>query len=127
MKAPLVDLSFVISMSDNDPNYIYEVINLFLENVPDAVTKLEQLVRKTNDFEAIQKQAHMLKSSANVIKVRGMYDDLVAMEALARQASGKEKIVTLLENVLINFNEALPVLLAEKEKNKPGTKAKAKK
>jgi Hpt domain-containing protein len=127
MKTPLVDLSFVISMSDNDTTYIYEVINLFLENVPDAVVKLDNLVHKTSDFEAIQKQAHLLKSSANVIKVRGMYDDLVAIEALARQATGKEKIVTLLENVLANFNEALPVLLTEKEKYRPGNKVKARK
>jgi hypothetical protein len=55
-----------------------------------------------------------------------MYDDLVNIEALARQATGKDKIETLLENVLTNFNEALPVLLAEKEKNKPGNKSKVK-
>lgn len=128
MDTQLLDLSFVYSMSDNDTNYVYEVINLFLENVPTSVAKLEQLVRKTDDLEAIQKQAHSLKSSANVIKVRGMYEDLVAMESMARagEIEDKPKIVELLDHIIVNFNEALPLLIAEKEKNKPG-KAKAKK
>ncbi len=127
MDTQLLDLSFVYSMSDNDSAHVYDVINLFLDNVPAAVAKLEQLINKTNDFEAIQKQAHSLKSSANVIKVKDMYDDLMTIESLARQSTGKEKIVTLFENIQTNFNLALPLLLAEKEKNTPGAKSKGKK
>jgi len=125
MQDPIVDFNFIYEMSDNDSTYVFEVIELFLKNVPAGLARLEQTVRETDDFPVIQKQSHFLKSSANVIKVRGMFDDLVRMESLARAQTGKEEINELLEKLLTVFNEALPVLEAEKEKNKKLMKAKA--
>jgi len=125
IEIPIVDFSFIYQMSDNDSVYVFEVIELFLKNVPAGLAKLEDSVRNTDNFEIIQKQSHFLKSSANVIKVRGMFDDLVRMESLARAKTGKEEIVELLDKLLFLFNEALPVLEAEREKNKP-KKLKAK-
>lgn len=111
-------------MSDDDSVYVFEVVELFLKNVPAGLARLEETIRNTDDFETIQKQSHFLKSSANIIKVRGMYDDLVRMEALARAKTGKEEIEQLLEKLLLIFSEARPVLEAEQEKNRP-KKAKA--
>ena len=125
METPIVDFSFIYQMSDNDSVYVFEVIELFLRNVPAGLAKLEDSVRNTDDFEIIQKQSHFLKSSANIIKVRGMFDDLVRMESLARARTGKEEIEQLLDKLTSIFREALPVLEAEKEKNKP-KKVKAK-
>ena len=125
MEAPIVDFSFIYQMSDNDSVYVFEVIELFLKNVPAGLSRLEDSVKNTDDFEIIQKQAHFLKSSANIIKVRGMFDDLVRMEALARAKTGKPEIEQLLDKLLVLFSEALPVLEAERDKNKP-KKVKAK-
>src|SRR5580658_8902637 len=118
MQDPIVDFNFIYDMSDNDSTYVFEVIELFLKNVPAGLARLEQTIRETDDFAIIQKQSHFLKSSANVIKVRGMFDDLVRMESLARAKTGKEEINELLEKLLAVFNEALPVLEAERDKNK---------
>jgi HPt (histidine-containing phosphotransfer) domain-containing protein len=119
METPVVDFSFIYDMSDNDTNYVYEILDLFIETVSTGLLKLEQLIRKTNDFEAIGRQAHFLKSSANVIKVRNMYDDLLAINTLARQGTGKDKMIPMLDNMIANFKEARPILIAEKDKNKP--------
>lgn len=125
METPVVDFSFIYEMSDNDSVYVFEVVELFLKNVPAGLARLEETVRNTDDFETIQKQSHFLKSSANIIKVRGMYDDLIRMEALARAKTGKEEIEQLLESLLATYKEAQPVLEAEQEKNRP-KKAKTK-
>ncbi len=116
MELPLLDLSFLYELSDNDTVYIQEVIQLFLNTVPKGLKDLENAVRNTDDFDAIKKKAHFLKSSANIVKVRGMYDDLVEIEALARAEMGKDEITARLNNILVNFNEALPLIRAEKEK-----------
>lgn len=119
MSGPLLDISFLYDLADNDNVYIYEVIKLFLDNVPAGLVKLERAIRDTDDYETIRRQAHALKSSAGIVKIREMYNDLAAIEALARQGSGKEEMVVKLESMLANFNEALPLVQAEKEKNKP--------
>jgi HPt (histidine-containing phosphotransfer) domain-containing protein len=110
---PLLDLDFLIHLSGNDKTYISQVIQIFLENIPDGVKKLEHLVLETDDYYQIERQAHLLKSSAGIVKVRGMFDNLAKMEQLAKGKTGKEEIITRLHEVLENFKLALPLLQAE--------------
>ena len=120
MDTPLLDFSYLQEISQNDNTYMYEVITLFLDTVPKSLETLDQLIRETNDFESIQRRAHSLKSSSSVIKVRGMFDNVAKIDLLARDKTGKEEMMTRMADVLTNFNEALPLIKAEKKKNKPG-------
>lgn len=119
MNTPVVDFSFLYDLSGNDKTYIYEVIQLYMDTMPPGLEKLEQLILKTNDYEAIHRQAHFLKSSASIVKVRGMYDDLIEIEILGRQHTGKEEMTARLDHILANFKEAYPLILAEKERCEP--------
>jgi len=115
---PLLDFSFLYEISDNDPSYIYDVIDLFLSAMPEGLNKLEKLVAEGTDWDGISRQAHSLKSSVSVIKIREMYENLNIIETLSKQKTGLEEIRTILDNILVVFNEALPLLLEEREKNK---------
>jgi HPt (histidine-containing phosphotransfer) domain-containing protein len=117
MDAPLLDISFLYEVADNDNVYINEVIKLFLDSVPGGLAKLEKAIKETNDFETIQRQAHALKSSAGIIKVRGMYEGLVVIEASARQQKDKDEMLVKLDEILTNFKAALPLIEAERKKN----------
>ena len=119
MEQPLIDLSYLNDLSGNDPAYIYEVIDLFLSTTPDGLNKLEHLIRNTDDWDAIYKQAHFLKSSVSVIRIRDMYDGLARIEALARERQGRDEIERILDGMVATFKEAHVALLEEKERNKP--------
>ncbi|MES2702495.1 MAG: Hpt domain-containing protein [Bacteroidota bacterium] len=118
MDTPVLDLSYLTSISGNDSKYMYEVINLFLSTVPDGLKKLEQLVKNTDDFEGIHRQAHSLKSSFSIIKVGDIFDDIAAIVILGREARGKEEIDQRLDNVLATFEAAMPVITAERDRHK---------
>ena len=119
MDTPLLDLGYLQEISQNDNTYMYEVINLFLDTVPKSLETLDQLIRETDDFDSIQRRAHSLKSSSNVIKVRGMYDNVAQIDQLARSKTGKDEMITRITETLAVFNEALPLINAERKKNKP--------
>lgn len=119
MTPPALDLSFVYTASDNDPTYIYNIVSLYIDTAPKGLLELEKLVKNTNDYAAMARQAHFLKSSANIVKVRDMYADLVVIEAEAKLANGKETIMPRLEQIIANLNEAMPLLKAEQKKCKP--------
>ena len=119
MDTPLLDLSYLLEISGNDSTYIYEVLNLFLDTVPKSLEILDQLIRETDDYESIQRRAHSLKSSSSVIKVRDMFDNVARIDILARSKSGKDEMRTRMDATLVNFNEALPLIRAERKKNKP--------
>ncbi|MGN6569466.1 MAG: response regulator, partial [Flavipsychrobacter sp.] len=116
MEQSVVDFSFLYEISDNDPQYIHDVIEIFLGTMPEGLDKLEDLIRNTSDWEAIYKQAHFLKSSVSIVKVRDMFDDLAKIESLAKQQANKDEIVKLLDKILSIFKEAHPVLIEEMNK-----------
>jgi hypothetical protein len=118
MSEALIDFSFVYEMSDNDKVYVHEISSLFLKTVSEGLKKLTEMVKTEDDYEVIRKQAHFLKSSANIIKVKGMYDELVKMEDLARGKAGKDKLKTQLNHLSTIFAAARPELEAEIEKTR---------
>src|SRR5688572_1610861 len=94
----LVDFSFLEELSGGARGYKCDVLNIFLATVDEGLANLGQLIKKSDDFDAIFKQAHALKSSAGIIKVQDMYDRLAKIEELGRliaekgAETGKEEI-----------------------------------
>lgn len=119
MSKPLIDFTYLHALAGDDPAYLYEVLHLFLDTVTTGVKNLEQLVNEATDYDGIKTQAHSLKSTTSIVNVRDMYEDVKQIEVLAKHgAAGKAEITAHLSNLLANFNEALPILLEEKEKNR---------
>jgi len=118
MSTPQIDLSYVKSLSGGDPNYMKEIINIYLQTMTPGLVTLRQVITETDDFHAIDKQAHFLKSSAGIIKVADLHPNLAEIVALARQQTGKERIVELLGMVESEFEAALPLLIEERDNPK---------
>lgn len=116
---PLIDLSYLDELSGNDPAYMFEVMQIFLNNMPEGLEKLEALIRNTEDWESIYRQAHFLKSSVSIVKIRNMYDKLAEIEGFAKKREHLEQIPVILEQILATFKEAHPLLIAERERNRP--------
>lgn len=117
---PPVDLSYLYELSGHDPVYISEVLDLFLGTMGDGLEQLEHLVRETDDWDGIYRQAHFLKSSVSVVQVRDMFENLARIENAAQKQQDKEGIIKILETILDVYKEAHPVLIAEKANHKSG-------
>ncbi|MBA3827731.1 MAG: Hpt domain-containing protein [Taibaiella sp.] len=113
----LIDFSFLYEISYGDASCFVEIIDIFLTSVPDAVRKLHDLIHDTDDWEETSRQAHFIKSSVSVVKVRDMYDTLGLIEKLAKEKRDKDEMVRLFGTVEATLNESYPVLEAEKVKN----------
>ncbi len=115
---PSVDLSYVYDLSDNDNQYVCDIISIFLATIPGKIIEFEKLVNEMQNYKMIAEQAHALKSSSSVIKIRDMHSDLIKIETLARTNTGITEIQGLLRNILKNFGEAVPCLNEVLEQNK---------
>ncbi|PZF72239.1 ATP-binding protein [Taibaiella soli] len=116
---PLIDLSYLDELSGNDPAYMYEVMQIFLSNMPEGLEKLEGLIRNTEDWDSIYRQAHFLKSSVSIVKIRNMYDSLAEIEDYAKKKENLGQIPVILDQIVATFKEAHPLLIAERDRNKP--------
>jgi len=106
----LVDFSYIEELSGGKPDYMRQVLTIFMDNTYPGVDELERLVRSKADFEPISKQAHFLKSSVGIIKIRDMYDTLKQIEILGKEGRDREEIERLLEVVLDTFGKAKPII-----------------
>lgn len=109
---PLIDLSYIREISGDDEGYIREVVGIFVDTMSTGMPKLTDLIRNSGDFDGIQKQAHFLKSSAGIIKINGVYDNLVKIDTLSKQQTGLDEIKQSLNIIITNYNEVLPFLIA---------------
>ncbi len=116
---PLIDMSYILDISGGDPMYMYDITGIFLETMATGLPKLKNLIEEGGDFEKIHKQAHYLKSSAGIIKIRDNYENLIRVDTLAQQKTNIEEIAELFNSIVANFEEALPQLNEIREKNKP--------
>jgi HPt (histidine-containing phosphotransfer) domain-containing protein len=114
MEQPLLDLSALNEVSSGDPKYVYDIICLFLDNVPAQIAKLDSLIAENADWLVIQKHSHGLKSSVLFVKIRGLYDHFYGIEMLARQQKGREEMRIRMDDILNIFREVMPLLEAEK-------------
>ena len=110
---PIIDLSYLLEISGNDQGYINEVMNIFLDTMLTGLPKLGQLVMETDDFANIQKQAHFLKSSAGIVKIEGVYENLIIIDSLSKQKADLSAIRQAFRVIEEKYNEALPVLQQE--------------
>jgi CheY-like chemotaxis protein len=117
--ADLVDFSFLFEISEMDPKFISDVLAIFLETMPEGLDKLDSLIKNGTDWDAISKQAHFLKSSTSVIKLRDMFEQLHSIEKLAKEADPDiDTIKAIFAEIQLMFIEAHPFLISENERYK---------
>jgi len=101
-----------MELGGSKPDFVRQVLTIFMENTPPGLKELEQLTRKgRTNWEKISKQAHFLKSSVGIVKVNGMHERLQQIETLAREKRDKEIVVKLLDEIVATFSEAEKVIL----------------
>jgi len=77
-----VDLSFLEEVSCGDPNFKQDMIDLFLEKIPNEVTLLGEAIH-TNDNDMVKRLSHNLKSSLDIFMLKDLsaYLSIVEEEA----------------------------------------------
>lgn len=110
----IVDFSYINELSSGKDSYIHDVLSIFMENTPQGLEKLYDMVVNHSDWDwdAISQQAHFLKSGLSIIKIRDAYETLQEIETLAKDQKERERIIHLLHKVKDNFNKAVPLIQA---------------
>jgi len=99
--------------------YKYELLGIFLDTMDDGLVKLKKHIKESGDMDATFKQAHALKSSAGVIKVKDMHAQLARIEELGRADTGKDEIEQLFDSLEETYSVARPILVKTRAANKP--------
>ena len=86
----ITDLKYLQKMTDNNSEMMKEMIELFLHQLAEMKVDMESLVTSKNWLE-LSRLAHKIKSSALVMGIEQMADDMKELEFLAKEGKNTEK------------------------------------
>jgi HPt (histidine-containing phosphotransfer) domain-containing protein len=94
----MTDLRYLQQMTGNDTGLIKEMIELFLQQLAEARADIE-LLTKSKDWLELSRLAHKIKSSALVMGIEPMVDDMKELEIFAREGKNVEKYPEYIANL----------------------------
>ena len=89
-EAMMTDLTYLQQMTGNDGAMMKEMIEMFLHQLAEMQEEFDVLVKNKNWFE-LSRLAHKIKSSALVMGIEQMVDEMKELEQLAKEGKNIEK------------------------------------
>ena len=86
----ITDLKYLQQMTDNNSEMVKEMIELFLHQLAEMQVEIEVLANNKNWLE-LSRLAHKIKSSALVMGIDQMSDDMKELELLSKEGKNTEK------------------------------------
>ena len=97
------------TISANDEDFIFKIVDTFLKTFPDTISKIDQGLNEKN-WEKVYLNAHHAKSSLSVIKIGEMFDWILQLETNAKNQTSLDTIPNLVEKVKRSFSFAQELL-----------------
>ena len=97
MTTPAVDPETVNALKDlnpDDPNFLRELIDMFLQDVPERVAEIEQALAK-QDAALLGRAAHTIKGSCSNFGAAGLMKVSLEMEHQGKKADFAAAAATL--------------------------------
>lgn len=83
------NLAKVYALSDNDPEFVTQIITLFVTEVPQDLKQIE-LGIKVKDYKQAYAYAHKIKPTLDLLGMTMAFEEILQVEAWTR-AEGKRK------------------------------------
>lgn len=83
------NLSKVYALSDNDPEFVNQVVTLFVTEVPQDLLQIK-LGIKTKDHKLAYSYAHKIKPTLDLLGMTMAFEEILQIEAWTK-AEGKRK------------------------------------
>ena len=87
----ITDLSYLISICDNDPSFKVEMINTFLKNIPEILSEMESAL-SNKEWKKSGDLAHKLKPSFTFMGIDSAKDLILYIEKNGRLREHTEGI-----------------------------------
>jgi len=92
----ITDLKYLQQMTDNDSRMMKEMIELFLHQLTEMKADIKLLVASRNWVE-LSRLAHKIKSSALVMGIEQMSNEMKELEYMAKEGKNVEKYPDYIE------------------------------
>lgn len=100
------NLSKVYALSDDDPEFVMQIIMLFVTEVPQDLTEIENGI-KNKDHKHAYAYAHKIKPTLDLLGMSIAYEEILQVEAWTRAEGKRKEIDATFESIKSQVDKAI--------------------
>ncbi|MEZ7513741.1 MULTISPECIES: Hpt domain-containing protein [Flavobacterium] len=100
------NLSKVYALSDNDPEFVNEILTLFVTEVPDDLKQIKEGIKK-KDHKHAYAYAHKIKPTLDLLGLNVAFEEILQVEAWTKTEGKKKEIEHTFESIKTQVKEAI--------------------
>jgi HPt (histidine-containing phosphotransfer) domain-containing protein len=106
---PVIDLSYLKKVSNNNGQFILEIIASFLESMPNTVEDIKTQLAQKN-WEQLSRVVHKIKPTITLMGIHHLKDKIVLLEQESKNGQNENTIQELAEEVSLFLSRAIKSL-----------------
>lgn len=100
------NLSKVYALSDNDPEFVNEILTLFVTEVPEDLMQIKEGIKK-KDHKHAYAYAHKIKPTLDLLGLNVAFEEILQIEAWTKTEGKKKEIIETFKSVKSQVNDAI--------------------
>ncbi len=106
-KKKLYDLAYLKKVSDNNNEFINEMIRTFIQTIPGVLTEMEQSLTESN-WDKLSRLAHQIKPSYTLLGLDGFRESLLYIETNAKEKVNIIELIDISRNFITLSQSVIP-------------------
>src|SRR6476620_11381154 len=100
------NLAKVYALSDNDPEFVMQIISLFVTEVPQDLTQIKFGI-KTKDHKLAYSYAHKIKPTLDLLGMEQAFEETKQIEAWTKREGKRKEIKDTYDSVESQIEKAV--------------------
>ncbi len=100
------NLAKVYAISDNDPEFVNEILTLFVNDVPEDLAQIKEGIKK-KDHKHAYAYAHKIKPTLDLLGMNVAFEEILQLEAWTRAEGKRKDIDHTFDSIKTQVKEAI--------------------
>ncbi|MBC5836553.1 Hpt domain-containing protein [Flavobacterium muglaense] len=100
------NLSKVYALSDNDSEFVNEILTLFVTEVPEDLLQIKEGIKK-KDHRHAYAYAHKIKPTLDLLGLNVAFEEILQLEAWTKTEGKKKDIEDTFKSIKTQINDAI--------------------
>ena len=103
------NLAKVYALSDNDPEFVLQIVTLFVTEVPEDLAQIKEGVKK-KDHKHAYAYAHKVKPTLDLLGLKVAFEEILQVEAWTKAEGEKKEIKETFKSIKHQVEDAIKEL-----------------
>lgn len=100
------NLAKVYALSDNDPEFVNQILTLFVNEIPEDLAEIKEGIKK-KDHKHTYSYAHKVKPSLDLLGLKVAFEEILQIEAWTKTEGEKKEIKETFKSVKNQVEDAV--------------------